>query len=171
MSRETRALDPMPLTRPAFEPYGQVIDLDDLESSAPAATTVNLGTSRKFADLALLELSGGDGAISVFRSQPRALPMELELLERHPLGSQAFLPVEATRFAIVVAGSSMEPSRRDLRLFIAQGRKGVNFRKGVWHHPLLALDRACDFLVVDRQDQSRNLEEWDIRDWRICLRS
>jgi ureidoglycolate lyase len=80
-------------------------------------------------------------------------------MERHPLGSQLFLPLGFARFLIVVAalGPSLEPE--NIFAFVTNGRQGVNYRAGVWHHPLLALDREADFLIVDRSPETNNCEE------------
>ena len=83
------------------------------------------------------------------------------MMERHPLGSQAFLPVTDVRYAIVVApAGELDPS--GLRAFITQGWQGVNYAKGVWHHPLIALGDVSDFIVVDRGGDGLNLNEQDL---------
>lgn len=145
-----------PLTADAFAAFGEVIEADARFLSFP----VNAGTSQRFHDLARLD-PGPDGRliVSIFRAQPRPLPFTLALLERHPLASQAFMPLDGTPFLVVVAprGESIAPE--SVRAFLAQGHQGINFAPGVWHHPLLALGRICDFLVIDRDDPDGNCEE------------
>ena len=104
---------------------------------------------------------GPDGKVivSIFRGQPRALPFEVEMMERHPLGSQAFMPLSGRPYLVVVAPAGMAPAARDLRVFLARGDQGVNYAAGVWHHPLLALDSVCDFLVLDRSGSAPNCDE------------
>lgn len=163
MSDGRRLVAVEPLTREAFAPYGQVID-----SAGVEPLNLNDGTARKYPALATIELANGDAAISLFHVAPRALPIELAEIERHPLGSQAFVPLRATRFLVVVAGSSDEPKPEELRAFLATGQQGINFRAGVWHHALLALEE-CDYLVIDRRDPAGNLELFPVARWRLAL--
>jgi ureidoglycolate lyase len=72
------------------------------------------------------------------------------MMERHPLSSQAFVPLSAAPFVVIVAQPGPEPQARDLHAFITNGRQGVNFRRGTWHHPLLARGGVSDFIVIDR---------------------
>ena len=151
---ETRILPVEPLSREAFAPYGEVIETAGVEPVA-----INDGTALKFPELATVELvGGGAAAISIYRAEPRRLPMPLLELERHPLGSQAFVPLRPTRYLVVVAGSNPDPRPEDVRVFLATGQQGINFRAGVWHHALLALDSGCDFAVVDRRQTDGNIE-------------
>lgn len=154
-------LAPVPLTRENFASYGQVIDC-----AGGADYEINGGTSRRFSDLAQLESDeAGRLALSIFRAQARQAPYRLTVLERHPLGSQAFMPLDGQAFLIVVADT---PTPDALRVFLSNGRQGVNFRRGTWHHPLLALG-AGDFLVADRLGPGDNCEALDIADWALGL--
>ncbi len=150
------------LTREAFAPFGEVID-------AAAATTsfpINQGTATRFHALAKADCSdaGGVTLLSIVRAQARTLPFTVRLLERHPLGSQAFIPLAAARYLIVVAE---HPDSRP-RVFLADAGQGINFYRNTWHHPLLALDRVSDFLVVDRGGPGDNCEEQPLNQaWRI----
>lgn len=143
-----------PLTADHFAPFGDLI----APEHAVERYEINEGTSMRFHDLARIdtEASGGRTLVSVFRAEPRALPFAVRMLERHPLGSQAFVPLDpATRYLVVVAESeSSTPSA-----FLAQNGVGVNFARGVWHHPLIALDRTRDFLVIDRGGPGANCDE------------
>ena len=148
----------LPLSRSAFHAFGDVVGLDD---NADGGRLINQGSSRRFEGLVVLDLLRGQGAprASLVRASPAMFPIPLRLMERHPLGSQLFLPLGFARFVIVVAtpGKSGEPD--DIFAFVTDGRQGVNYRAGVWHHPLLALDREADFLVVDRSPETNNCEE------------
>jgi ureidoglycolate lyase len=144
-----------PLTRAAFEPFGDVIELDGAKQ-----IPINLGTTIRFHDLARIDVEdeGGRAIVNLFRGQPRDLPFEVSMLERHPLGSQAFLPLNDRPYLVVVApAGELDPSR--IRAFVTRGWQGVNYAKGVWHHPLLSLDQVSDFIVVDRSGSGRNLDE------------
>lgn len=157
-----RLLDPLPLNAADFAPYGQVIDCDGHDSYA-----INGGSSQRFSDLAQLECdAAGRLALSVFRASARQAPFALTVLERHPLGSQAFMPLSGQRFLVAVADSPGDAEK--LRVFISNGRQGVNFRRGVWHHPLLALE-AGDFLVADRLGAGCNCEALDVGHWQLGI--
>jgi ureidoglycolate lyase len=165
MSDAGRVLPVEPLSRDAFAPYGQLIDCAGV---TPVA--INAGAALKFPELALVELVGdGEAAISIFHARPRTLPMPLDEIERHPLASQPFVPLQPTRFLVLVAGTGERPRPEEVRLFLATGQQGVNFRAGVWHHSLLALDRDCDFLVVDRRSAAGNLERVETAPWRLTI--
>ena len=154
------------LTREAFAPFGDVIELDGARHFP-----INGGTTERFHDLAHVDVGdqGGRTLINVFRGQPRALPIEITMMERHPLGSQAFIPLAQIRYAIVVApAGELDPSA--LRAFHSDGWQGVNYAKGVWHHPLLALDRVSDFVVVDRGGEGPNCDELSLPEpYRLAL--
>lgn len=149
-----------PLTKEAFAPFGQVIELDGARQF-----DINGGSTRRFHDLAEIDTlaDGGRPIVNLFRAQPRPMPLQLTLMERHPLGSQAFIPLAARRYVVVVApdaGGKPGP----LEAFITQGWQGVNYNRNVWHHPLLALGEVSDFVVVDRGGEGKNLEESPLAD-------
>ena len=145
-----------PLTRAAFEPFGDVIELDGARHFP-----INGGTTERFHDLARVDVGadvGGRPLINVFRGQPRAQPVEISMMERHPLGSQAFLPLGAVSYLVVVAPAG-EFDASKLRAFFTRGWQGVNYARGVWHHPLIVLNTGADFIVVDRGGEGENCEE------------
>lgn len=137
-----------PLEAHAFAPFGDVIEA----RGAGKHRTINEGFADRFDDLARLDTGqqGGHPVLSVFRARPRALPLQLRLVERHLLGSQAFVPLLPQRFLVVVAPAGPAPNPAQLRCFMAGPGQGVNYAAGTWHHPLLALDAGGDFLVIDR---------------------
>lgn len=139
------------LTAEAFAPFGEVI----APTAARTTYTINEGTSQRFHALGHVECDGGAPVLSIFRAQPRPLPFRVEMLERHPLGSQAFVPLSKAPYLVVVA---TDPSATP-RAFLAADGQGVNFFRGTWHHPLLALERESDFLVVDREGEGGNCNE------------
>ena len=152
----TVALRTEPLTREAFAPFGDVIEASD----AVRHFTINAGNTERYHDLAEID-AGPDGKVivSIFRGLPRELPFRVEMMERHPLASQAFVPMSGRPYLVVVAPAGAPPTARDLRVFLARGDQGVNYAAGVWHHPLLALGAVCDFLVVDRSGSAPNCDE------------
>jgi ureidoglycolate lyase len=155
-----------PLTAEAFAPFGEVI-----ETTGHTPRWVNEGTSQRFDDLAHVDTSEDDGrpAISIFKALPRALPMPIEVLERHPLSSQAFFPLEQMPFLVVVAEDGGAPLGQRVRAFRTTGLQGVNYRRNTWHHALIALNRTVHFLVVDRAGAGDNCEQQRIDDVRVVL--
>jgi ureidoglycolate lyase len=144
------------LTAAAFAPFGDVI-----ECAGHAARSINAGTCLRYDDLATVDVAahGGRPSISIFQAQPRALPLRLRLLERHPLSSQAFYPLQPAPFLVVVAADGDGPWTERIRVFTSSGVQGVNYRRATWHHPLIALGRPSSFLVVDRGGAGDNCEE------------
>ena len=147
-----------PLTREAFAPFGDVIELEGAKQ-----IPINLGTTIRYHDLANVDVgdAGGRTLVNLFRGQPRTLPFEVKMLERHPLGSQAFIPFDEKPYLVVVApAGNLDP--QGIRAFVTSGWQGVNYAKGVWHHPLIALGEVSDFIVVDRGGEGCNLHEQDL---------
>jgi ureidoglycolate lyase len=143
------------LTREAFAPFGNVITLTGAQHYP-----INDGTTERFHDLALIDVSDHDGRplLSLFRSKPRALPFEIRIMERHPLGSQAFIPLSKDPYLVIVALSG-DFDERAVRVFLAERGEGVNYAKGVWHHALFALGQESEFIVVDRGGPGGNCDE------------
>ena len=132
-----------------------------IETAGAEQRIINEGTTVRFHDLASVDVADGGGRplVSVFRAQPLPLPLTVTVMEQHPLGSQAFFPLDQQPFLIVVAPAGPPPRAADLRAFVSDGRQGVNYAKGVWHHPVIAWRRRTDFLVVDRGGPGDNLVE------------
>ncbi len=149
-------LNAQPLTPEAFAPFGDVIDTRTSEYFH-----INAGRTRRYHDLAKVETLGDEAhaLISIFVSQPVEVPLTLEFLERHPQGSQAFMPLHEERFVIVVAPPGDEIDPQDVRAFITDGRQGVNYRAGTWHAIQSVLEREGEFLVVDRGGAGNNCDE------------
>ena len=149
-------LEIQPLTREAFAPFGEIIEASD----AAQHFTINAGNTERYHDLAHIEPGpNGRVIVSIFRGQPRSLPFTVQMMERHPLASQAFVPMSGRPYLVVVAPAGAPPGVEDLKVFLARGDQGVNYATGVWHHPLLALEGVCDFLVVDRSGPGHNCDE------------
>ncbi len=162
----SRTLPVEPLTRDAFAPFGDVISLDGARHFP-----INGGTTERFHDLATIDVAeaGGRTLVNVFRAQPRSLPFEVSTMERHPLGSQAFIPLGNGRYLVVVAPPGPFDERQ-IRAFAVAGSIGVNYARGVWHHPLIVLDAVADFLVIDRGGDQPNCDEIGLdRSYRLAL--
>lgn len=148
-------LEAKPLTQAGFSPFGDVI-----ETEGHASFLINDGSTHRYHDLAKVDVSeaGGRPLINVFRADPLPLPHRVQMMERHPLSSQAFIPLAATPFLVLVAplSDSIEPD--DLRLFLSNGKQGVNYRRNIWHHPVLALMERTEFVVIDRGGEEENCD-------------
>ena len=149
-------LKPQALTREAFAPYGDVI-----EAGAGQTTTMNDGRFERYDDLCRVETdAGGRVAVGIASCiEATVLPHEFDRIERHPHGSQAFVPLGFCRFVLAVAPSGDIVSAADVRAFVTNGRQGVNYHRGTWHMPLIAPEQGQRFLIVDRAGDSPNCEE------------
>jgi ureidoglycolate lyase len=152
-------LSAKPLTGEAFTLFGDVID-----ARTSDAFPINAGRTQRHHDLAKVETLGENARtlINIFVSQPITLPLELTFLERHPQGSQAFMPLHQERFIVVVAPPGEHINPDDVRAFVTDGRQGVNYRAGTWHAIQSVLEREGEFLVVDRGGDGHNCDEFPL---------
>ena len=154
MPRILRPLSVAPLTREAFHRFGDVLD-----ASGPADEVANGGAAQVYRDRATADFyaEGGRVRFNIVRTAPQRLPLKIELLERHPLGSQTFSPLAGSDWLVVVAPAGALDLDA-IVAFRALPSQGVNYRRGVWHHPLIALNRPSDFFVIDRAGEGANLD-------------
>jgi ureidoglycolate lyase len=150
MSRNLRA---EPLTAAAFAPFGDVLD------ATGAFRPINGGLCARHHDRARIDIAQGRAGISIFAARPRSLPYAFDLVERHPLGSQAFLPMTSAPFLVIVAPGTAEEVDA-LRAFLTDGAQGINLLRGTWHGVLTPLAAPGRFAVVDRIGDGANLQEW-----------
>jgi ureidoglycolate lyase len=149
----TRIVTIEPLSRAAFAPFGDVLGTD----GAPDRM-INQGLCGRFHDRARLDFADGRAGISLFQAEPRSLPLMLDLVERHPLGSQAFVPMSLDPFLVIVAPDETgQPGRP--RAFLTAAGQGINFHRGTWHGVLTPLSEPGLFAVIDRIGEGANLEE------------
>ena len=146
------------LSREAFAPFGEVIMLEGARHYP-----INQGTTERFHALATADTQtqNGQTILSIFRGQPRTIPLAITVMERHPLGSQAFVPMTLSvddEYLVVVAPPG-EFDATKMQAFICKGFQGVNYARGVWHHPLIALHKVSDFIVMDRIGEGFNCDE------------
>ncbi len=161
----TLILAPEPLTAAAFAPFGDV-----LEAMGAPDRMINAGLCARFHDRARIDIAEGRPGLSLFDAVPRALPYSFDLVERHPLGSQAFLPMTAAPFLVIVApdagGTPGAP-----RAFLTTGAQGINLHRGTWHGVLTPLHAPGLFAVLDRIGEGPNLQEfhypqpWTVREF------
>ena len=147
------ALKAEPLTAAAFAPFGEVI------ATSGEPITINAGFARRFNDLCAVDLAGEGAAtnVSIFIARARALPLAITMMERHPLGSQAFMPLQDAAWMAVVCTDPDDPA--SFRAFAAAGTQGVNYARNTWHFPLITFGEGDRFLVVDRKGPGDNLVE------------
>lgn len=151
---------PVPLTKEVFSPFGDVLETDGVDPRL-----INFGNTQKFGGLSRITYDDdGFAQISIYRSRAIELPFRIQLLERHPLGSQAFYPLHQRPFPVVVAPAGEKPEETDVCVFLSNGRQGVNLRAGVWHHYQLTLDEDSDYLVIDRGGERDNYQEHHLQE-------
>ncbi|RTZ41056.1 ureidoglycolate lyase [Candidimonas sp. SYP-B2681] len=147
-----------PLSKAAFAPFGEVIQAEGSDWYP-----INNGTTRRYHQLASVQLigEGARAGISLAHGGGRTYPIMINMLERHPLGSQSWIPLNQVSFIAVVApnGADDKPDESGLRAFLVQGDQGVNYYSGTWHHPLITLGQGGEFIVVDRIDSAPNCDE------------
>ncbi|MCO4859867.1 ureidoglycolate lyase [Herbaspirillum sp. WGmk3] len=135
------------LTQEAFAAYGVLI------APGPSEREINFGTTRRYDDVAALDVDdeGGRACVAIFRTQGQGDPATYPLcaFERHRLGSQSFIPLGASRCLAVLAGDGERPDESAIAAFVIEPGQGVTLRRGVWHHPLITLG-AADVLVIER---------------------
>ena len=159
--RTVISLRPEPLTSERFAPYGDVID-----SAADKAEAMNAARFQRFDDLCAIDIAeGGRVGMSIARCRTAtSLPLQVDIVERHPLGSQAFIPLQHCTMLLVVGPRGEAVDAADLRAFVTNGRQGFNYHRGTWHMPLIAFEAGHEFLIVDRVGGGPNCEEFTLDD-------
>lgn len=150
-----------PLTREAFSPYGEVV-----ETRRDTPNAMNAARFERFDNLCNVDLmNDGPVAVSIARCLvPTSLPLTLEMVERHPLGSQAFVPLSPCKMVVVVALAGESVTSASLKAFVSNGRQGINYHRGTWHMPLIAFAEGQEYLVIDRGGSEANCEEHILSD-------
>lgn len=154
-----RRLNPKPLKQNNFLPYGDVISWRD----HPPGIPINHGFGERLHDLANVDIGTQDGKalISIIKAKCQPQPHTVRLMERHPLGSQAFIPLSANPFLLIVAPpGDFDPNL--VEVFITNGYQGINYGRGVWHHFCMPVSADTDFLIVDRGGEGHNCDEIEL---------
>ncbi|MEX0350674.1 MAG: ureidoglycolate lyase [Paracoccaceae bacterium] len=149
----TRQIKAEPLTAAAFAPYGDVMD-----AGGDPDKLINQGRCARFHDRARLDFSDGTAGISIFKGEKETLPLALKMVERHPAGSQAFVPMSADPFLVVVARDDGGVPTHPVA-FLTKPGQAINFHRGTWHGVLTPLSEPGLFAVIDRIGDGANLEE------------
>ena len=146
-------VEPKPITKENFSKFGDVITTKNIKP-----LEINNGYAKRFNDIAKIDTSNenGETTISIFSALKRSFPMKIDMMEKHPLGSQAFIPMKETTFLTLVAPEGEKPDLEKIESFIVPKGIGVNYKTGIWHFPLISTE-DMDFLVVDRKGLGDNL--------------
>ena len=161
-----RIIKPKPITRENFSKFGDMITTENIKP-----IEINNGYAKRFDEVAKLDTSNenGETVISIFSALKRSFPMKVDMMEKHPLGSQAFIPMKETTFLTFVAPAGEKPNLEKVECFIVPKGKGVNYKAGVWHFPLISTE-DMDFLVVDRKGSGDNLIIENLENEEIILK-
>lgn len=164
MQNNTITLIPKPLTPEAFSAFGDVIS----EATATNQFLINEDNTTRYHDLADIQVGEGKAIASIFAAKPFQADGIIHLMECHPLGSQAFFPLNQQNYLVIVAPKG-EFDPQMVECFFVNGTQGVNFHQGVWHHYCTTLNDPASFLVIDRKGDGVNLQEVFLRDYPIAL--
>ena len=146
-------IKPTKITRENFAAYGDLISSDSIKP-----ININAGYAKRFDNLAKINTSKdkGETIVSIFSALKRSFPMKIDMMEKHPLGSQAFVPMKETIFLSFVAPPGDAPEINKIQSFIIPPKMGINYKPGIWHFPLISTENM-NFLVVDRKGAGDNL--------------
>jgi len=159
-------IKPKPINKENFKKFGDMITTADIKP-----IEINEGYAKRFDGIANLNTSkdNGETTISIFSALKRSFPMKIDMMEKHPLGSQAFIPMKQTTFLVLVAPEGNKPDLNKIEAFIVPPEIGVNYNPGIWHFPLIATE-DMNFLVVDRKGSGDNLVIENIEKEEIILK-
>ena len=159
-------IKPIEITRENFAAYGDLISTDAIKPM-----DINAGYAKRFDNLANINTSkdGGKTVVSIFSTLKRTFPMKIDMMEKHPLGSQAFIPMKETTFLCLVAPQGDKPELNQIESFIVPPGIGINYNPGIWHFPLISTE-DMNFLVVDRKGVGDNLVIEDLKNEKIILK-
>ena len=157
---------PKTITKENFSKFGDMITTKDIKS-----LDINNGYAKRYDDIAKINTSkdNGETTISIFSALKRTFPMKIDMMEKHPLGSQAFIPMKETTFIAFVAPNGDKPDLNKIEAFIIPPGIGINYYPGTWHFPLISTE-DMNFLVVDRKGSGDNLVIENLEDKKIILK-
>ena len=146
-------IKPTKITKKKFSKFGELINTKNKKP-----IIINNGYAKRFHDLGKINTSSkkGNPIISIFSAKKRSFPMKIDMMEKHPLGSQAFIPMKETVFLVFVAPKGKKPDIKKIKSFIVPKQTGINYKPGIWHFPLIS-NKNMNFLVIDRKGKGNNL--------------
>ena len=145
-------IKPKKITRKNFKKFGDLISTKKIKP-----INVNNGYAKRFNNLCRINtsLKKGNTIMSIFSAKKRRFPMKIDMMEKHPLGSQAFVPMSETKFLVFVAPKGKKPNTKKIESFIVPKLNGINYKPGIWHFPLIST-KNMNFLVIDRKGGTGN---------------
>ena len=161
-----RIIKPIPMTKENFSKFGDMIGTENIKP-----IEINNGYANRFDDIAKIDTANNNGetTISIFSALKRSFPMKIDMMEKHPLGTQAFIPMKETTFLTLVAPEGKKLEMDKIESFVVPKGKGVNYKIGIWHFPLISTE-DMDFLVVDRKGPGENLIVENLDQEKILLK-
>jgi len=161
-----KIIKPIPITKENFSKFGDMIATENIKP-----LEINNGYAKRFDEIAKIDTSSenGETTISIFSALKRSFPMKIDMMEKHPLGSQAFIPMKETTFLTLVAPEGKKPDIEKIESFIVPKGIGVNYKANVWHFPLISTE-DMNFLVVDRKGSGDNLVIENLSNKKISLK-
>ena len=146
-------IKPKLITKENFKKFGDMITTANIKP-----IEINNGFAKRYDGIANLNTKkdNGESTISIFSALKRSFPMKIDMMEKHPLGSQAFIPMKDTTFLCFVAPPGDLPEVNKIQSFIVPPQTGINYKPGIWHFPLISTENT-NFLVIDRKGKGENL--------------
>ena len=159
-------IKPKKVSKKNFKKFGQIID-----TSKKKYFKINNGYAKRFGNLCRIKTSSkkGNTIVSIFSAKKRKFPMKIDMMEKHPLGSQAFVPMKETSFLVFVAPKGEKPNLRKIQSFKIPKQTGINLNPGIWHFPLISTTNM-NFLVIDRKGIGNNLVIYKFKNEKISLK-
>jgi len=159
-------IKPKKITSKNFKKFGEVISAKKIKP-----ININNGYAKRFDSLCKINtsLKKGNTIMSIFSAKKRKFPMNIKMMEKHPLGSQAFIPMKETKFLVFVAPKGKKPNVKKIESFIIPKQTGINYKPGIWHFPLISI-KNMNFLVIDRKGIGNNLAIHNFENEKISLK-
>ena len=159
-------IKPKKITRNNFKKFGDLISTKKIKP-----ININNGYAKRFDNLCRINTSPKKGKtiMSIFSAKKRKFPMNIKMMEKHPLGSQAFVPMNETTFLVFVAPKGKRPNTKKIESFIVPKQTGINYKPGIWHFPLIS-SKNMNFLVIDRKGIGNNLVIHNFKNEKISLK-
>ena len=157
---------PKKINHKNFKKFG---DLISTRKTKPIR--INNGYANRYGNLCNINTSikNGNTIMSIFSAKKRKFPMKIDMMEKHPLGSQAFVPMNETKFLVFVAPKGKKPNTKKIKSFIVPKQTGINYKPGIWHFPLIST-KSMNFLVIDRKGIGNNLIIYKFKNEKISLK-
>ena len=159
-------IKPKKITHKNFKKFGDLISTKKIRP-----ININNGYAKRFNNLCKINTSSkkGNTIVSIFSAKKRKFPMSIKMMEKHPLGSQAFIPMNETKFFVFVAPKGKKPNINRIKSFLVPKQTGINYKPGIWHFPLIST-RNMNFLVIDRKGIGNNLKIYNFKNEKISFK-